>query len=388
MNEKTVRLYEEDSYIKEFDAVVLDCISEKGAFYIELDKTAFFPEGGGQLADTGTLSGAKVSDVQEKDGRILHKTDREFACGETVHGEINWDDRFDRMQNHSGEHLVSGIINSKFGLNNVGFHLGETVTFDMDGALTFEQLAEVEYEANRAVYENVSITASHPSDEELAGMTYRSKIEGLENTRIVTIEGYDCCACCAPHVARTGEIGIIKIVECFPVRKATRIVIACGFRALEDYRIKHNINKEIMGLLSAKTYEIAEGVKRLLGNFNDSKKTIQKLSGEKALLSLGEITRMPEGYSYAFTDNISSDDMIFCINHCKENGLSNIAIFAGSDAAGYRFSVSSADADAHSVIKSVIGGLGGRGGGADLFYQGKLQAERSAIEQALSEIKL
>ena len=384
----TKKLFETDSYIKEFDAVVLDCVCEKGAYFVELDCTAFFPEGGGQLADTGTLSGAKVSDVQEKGGRILHKTDREFAQGETVHGEINWDDRFDRMQNHSGEHLVSGIINSKFGLNNVGFHLGETVTFDMDGTLTFEQLAEVEYEANKAIYENVSITASFPSDEELESMTYRSKIEGLENTRIVTIDGYDCCACCAPHVARTGEIGIIKIVDCFPVRKATRIVISCGFRALEDYRAKHNINKEIMGLLSAKTYEIAEGVKRLLQSFNDAKKNIQKLSGEKALLSLGEITKNPEGYSYAFTDNISSDDMIFCINHCKENGAANMAVFSGNDASGYRFSISSADSDAHSVVKEVIGGLGGRGGGADLFYQGKLQAERSAIEKALSEIKL
>lgn len=199
------KLYENDSYMKKFTAVVLNCIPDGDYFQVVTDKSAFFPEGGGQNADTGFLGDARVLDVQEKDGIVYHKTDRPLEPGTDVEGEIDWEKRFSNMQQHSGEHIVSGIVHRKYGYDNVGFHLGdENVTLDFNGPLTKEDLSQIERDANRAVFENRAITVSYPSKDALALLTYRSKIEIDGQVRIVTVDGYDVCACCAPHVARTG----------------------------------------------------------------------------------------------------------------------------------------------------------------------------------------
>lgn len=388
MGNRTIRIYDTEPHAKEFDAKVLGCHAENGAFYVELDKTAFFPEGGGQAADTGTLNGIKVTDVQEKGGVILHKVNGEIAEGTAVHGVLDWEQRFVRMQNHSGEHIVSGTINRLFGYNNVGFHMDESVTLDVDGTLDAEQIAEVERISNEAVVNNVPITITYPTDEELSSMTYRSKLEGLENTRIVTVEGYDCCACCAPHVERTGEIGVIKILNTMRIAEGTRVFIACGWKAYEDYRKKHELNKEIMGILSAKTYDTADAVQHLLDNYNELKKANKALSEEKALLSLSEIKGREDGFYFTFAAGLSSEDIRFCINHCMEQGYKNIAVFAGNDASGYRFAVSCGSDEAYNGIKELLKGLNGRGGGSNAFFQGQVKSDRASIENALMGFSL
>ena len=214
----TEKLFYQDSHLTEFEAKVLSCEpvnpdilpGHSGEYAAELDRTAFFPEGGGQYADTGVLGGVRVTDVQEKDGRILHLLEGPLEPGTCVSGRIDWEERFMKMQQHSGEHIVSGLVHSAFGYNNVGFHLGsEDCTMDFDGELSKEQLVHIEQEANRAVWKNLKIQALYPSAEELARMEYRSKIEIEGQVRIIVVPGYDVCACCAPHVSYTGEIGQI-----------------------------------------------------------------------------------------------------------------------------------------------------------------------------------
>ena len=206
----TEKLYELDSYIKTFSATVLECVPRGNGYAVRLDRTAFFPEGGGQAADTGMLGGVTVTDAQIVDGAIWHYTSAPLSVGDTVEGVLDWNTRFSRMQHHTAEHIVCSIAHRWHGMSNVGFHLGsEDVTLDLSGELTREQINAIEDEANRVVWSNVGVVATIPSAEELATLTYRSKKELDGDVRLVTIDGVDCCACCAPHVARTGEIGII-----------------------------------------------------------------------------------------------------------------------------------------------------------------------------------
>ena len=215
----TEKLFYSDSHLREFTAEVVSCEKRDGHYEVELDRKAFFPEGGGQYADTGTLDEMQVCDVQEKDGRIFHIMEDKseqipeyFTVGRSVSGRINWEERFMKMQQHTGEHIVSGLVHARFGYNNVGFHLGsEDCTMDFNGIITKEELQEIEREANRAVWKNLPAEVLYPTEEELASMEYRSKIEIEGQVRIVVIPGYDVCACCAPHVKYTGEIGLIKL---------------------------------------------------------------------------------------------------------------------------------------------------------------------------------
>ena len=216
----TVRLYENNSYIKTFDAVVLSCEEKDGAYFIVLNQTSFFPEGGGQYADKGTIGEATVLDVQIKDEIITHKIDKPINVGESVTCKIDWDTRFSRMQHHTGEHIVSGVIHNIYGYNNVGFHLNDhIVTLDTDGPLNEQDIAKIELEVNKVIYANKKINVIYPSASELSNYDYRSKLDITENVRLVEIEGVDLCACCAPHVAQTGEIGIIKIISFIPYKK-------------------------------------------------------------------------------------------------------------------------------------------------------------------------
>lgn len=210
----TKKLYDLDSHRRDFTAAVLRCDADGERYAVVLDQTLFFPEGGGQPADTGVLGGARVLDVQITQEAIVHYTDAPLTPGAQVRGEIDWPQRFRRMQGHSGEHIISGLIHSEYGLDNVGFHLGQdTITMDYNGELTWPQLMHIEQLANEAVYRNVPIRTEYPSPEQLAQMTYRSKLDLTEDVRIVTVEGYDVCACCAPHVSCTGEIGAIKFTS-------------------------------------------------------------------------------------------------------------------------------------------------------------------------------
>ncbi|MBE6733414.1 MAG: alanyl-tRNA editing protein [Ruminococcaceae bacterium] len=260
----TEKLYDIDSHLKSFEATVLECLKCEDKFKVLLNKTAFFPEGGGQPADKGTLDGVQVLDVREEADGIYHYLGNPLEVGSTVKGELCWECRYDRMQNHSGEHIISGIVHRLYGYENVGFHLSDiTVTLDFDGELSEEQLSLVERLANEVVWRNSEFKTYYPTREELKNLSYRSKKEIDGDIRIVEIEDCDMCACCAPHVKSAGEIGIIKMLDTERLRGGIRIYIKCGIRALADYGERYKNELSIGNLMSVKQNEIVDGVKML-----------------------------------------------------------------------------------------------------------------------------
>lgn len=266
----TIKLFEQDSHLRQFMAKVMACVpfipteEDTPRWEIELNQTAFFPEGGGQAADMGTLGEARVLDVQEKDSRILHLVDAPLVPGEMVPGEIDWDHRFPLMQLHSGEHIVSGLVRKHHGFDNIGFHMGsDVVTIDFNGELTEPALAAIETLANEAVFANLPVEARYPEPEFLADMLFRSKREIDGAVRVVTVPGYDDCACCGVHVKRTGEIGLVKLLSSRRYKGGTRIEMVAGHLALRDYAARHRQITGISVALSAKPLETAQAVLRL-----------------------------------------------------------------------------------------------------------------------------
>ena len=334
---------------------------KEGCYAVELDRTAFFPEGGGQYADTGKLKAAKVSDVREKNGRILHITDQPFEAGEIVEGEIDWETRFMKMQQHTGEHIVSGIVHARYGFNNVGFHLGtEDCTMDFDGEISKEALQEIELEANRAVWKNLTIEVSYPSKEELEELDYRSKIEIEGQVRIVSVPGYDICACCAPHVERTGEIGMIKLVNMQRYKGGVRVTMLCGSRALTDYEKKQEQNRKISALLCAKEYDTAEAVGHLKEELDSLKRTL--VEKERQLVHVwAQSVPEEEKTVCMFSEDISADAMRQYVNEVLGKERILCAVFYGNDAAGYRYVIGSRTQDLRAFSKMLNAAFEGRG---------------------------
>ena len=287
----TEKLYYEDAYLHDFTAVVTACEAGKNGFLIELDRTAFFPEGGGQPADTGRVGEAVIRDVHEKEGRILHYADHTLPVGERVSCAIDFEQRRRRMQNHSGEHVFSGTVHRLYGLNNVGFHMGaECMTIDFDGELSEAELTAAESAANEALREDLAVRVFYPSPEELAALEYRSKKELTGQVRLVEIPGVDLCACCAPHVRRTGEIGVIKLLSAERHRGGVRLELLCGLDALDDYRRRQEETGAVSRLLSVPREQIAAAVERQLEQQAKQKERI-------AALSLALASRIAESFA-------------------------------------------------------------------------------------------
>ena len=375
----TEKLFYQNSHLAEFRARVLSCEqapaglfgeNAKGRWAVELDRTAFFPEGGGQYSDTGVLGGAEVTDVQEKDGRIWHLTGSPLSPGSSVDGKIDWEERFMKMQQHSGEHIVSGLVHSGFGYNNVGFHLGsEDCTMDFDGEITREQLVEIEIEANRAVWKNLEIQTLYPSKEELAGMEYRSKIEIEGQVRIIVVPGYDVCACCAPHVARTGEIGLIKLTHMQRYKGGVRVTMLCGVRALEDYRTKQEQAGEISALLCAKENEIAESVRHLREEADSLK---YELGDKEKKLVAARAQMIPKDGKpvCVFVEDVEADSMRLLMNQVLDDGHGLCAVFLGDENDGYRYVIGSRSQNMRELVKEFNAAFDGRGGGRPEMVQG------------------
>ncbi|MDO5590731.1 MAG: alanine--tRNA ligase-related protein [Lachnospiraceae bacterium] len=376
---ETEKLFYEDSHLQEFDATVLSCEVYKEQYKVVLDRTAFFPEGGGQYADTGMLGDVKVLDVHEKEGVIYHTTEQPLEEGSTVKGKINWTERFEKMQQHTGEHIVSGLLHEKYGYNNVGFHLAsDYCTMDFDGSLTKEQLREIELLANQAVWKNVDVEVTYPSKETLADLDYRSKIEIEGQVRIVTVPGYDVCACCAPHVKKTGEIGVIKLVNMVNYKGGERITMLCGARALRDYEAKDVNGKEISALLCAKELEIAEAVSRLKDEQQSLKGKVADLSGKLLAYRAKEIS-VEEQVVAVFDGNLSGNEPRELMNQLLNRGAKICAIFAGTDEEGYRYVIGSKDADVRPLSKKLNESFQGRGGGKPEMTQGSLKGREEDI---------
>ena len=374
----TEKLYYLDSHLFVFDAEVLSCREGKGGWEIVLDRTAFFPEGGGQMADTGRIGEAHVSDVHERGGEIRHLCDRPLEPGR-YDCEIDRERRLRRMQNHSGEHVFSGIAHQKFGVENVGFHMAdECMTIDFDRELSWEELSEVEYEANLAVRANVPVRAYFPEAEELAALEYRSKKELSGAVRIVEIAGIDRCACCAPHVSATGEIGAIKLLTAERHRGGVRLTLLCGMDAIDDYRRKQQSAAAISALLSAKRDEITPAVERLLENEAGLKERLSVLSmGYAGLLS--ERYEPTEGNICVFDAVLSDASARELVNRLGEK-CAVAALFLGSDEEGWRYIIGSRRVDLRACAKTINAAISGRGGGRSEMIQGSASASAETIQ--------
>mgnify|MGYP003204248372 CR=1 FL=1 len=382
----TEKLFYLDSHLQRFSAQVEQCVPDGENWQIVLDRTAFFPEGGGQYADTGILGSARVLDVQEKDGVIFHRTDAPLSVGDCVEGRIDWDLRFMKMQQHTGEHIVSGLVHKRFGYQNVGFHLGsEDCTMDFNGEITKEEIREIEWEANRAVVRNLEVEVTYPDQKVLQTLVYRSKIEIEGQVRIVSVPGYDICACCAPHVERTGEIGMIKLVNMQRYKGGVRVTMLCGSRALTDYEKKQEQNRKISALLCAKEYETAEAVGHLKEELDSLKRTL--VEKERQLVHIwAQSVPEEEKTVCMFSEDISADAMRQYVNEVLEKERILCAVFYGNDAAGYRYVIGSRTQDLRAFSKMLNAAFEGRGGGKPEMVQGTVKGEAGKIREWIQKI--
>ncbi len=383
----TEKLFRADPYMKSFKAVVLSCREKNGKFLIELDKTCFYPEGGGQNADNGSLNGIFVGDVHEQEGVILHSCDYPLEIGSEVKGEIDWQRRFSLMQHHTGEHIVSGIVHRLFGLDNVGFHMGsEMVTVDFNGELSAEELERIELEANRAVFANIEVLESYPPAEELAEMSYRSKKALTGEVRIITIPEIDTCACCGTHLARTGEVGLIKLLSPMRYKGGVRIGLLCGERALADYRLKDSQTAEISRLLSVKQNESASAVSRLISRLEETKSALT-LAKTALFEQKLESVDFSEPNICLFDEELSADELKRFGGILQRKCMETAALFTG-ESKNYRYVIAASAKDARAVSKQLHAALGGKGGGQKELTQGFVPAEREEIERFFSTLSV
>lgn len=382
----TEKLYYQDAYAVKFTAKVLECREEKKNWSVILDRTLFYPEGGGQPADMGILGDAKVLDVHEKDDIILHTTDRPLEVGTTVEGEIDWERRFDLMQNHSGEHILSGVICGKYGCDNVGFHMGkEIITIDLNTKIPEEDLPYLEEKANEAIWKNAAVGVRYPSKEELAEIDYRSKKELEGQVRIVNVGEYDCCACCGTHVKTAGEIGLIKIISTQNYKGGTRMELLCGKRALQDYRRKNEVSAEVGKLLSVPTEKIDHAVKNVLTERDELTQTLTQIKWNYFHL---KAEQMPEG-----TENIlffgeglglNSKDMTHFADLLLKKGAKRAAVFSPTGE-GFAFVLLTSEKDGRVFTDAMKEPFACKGGGKPDAVQGRVSGEKKAIRAFFAE---
>ena len=380
---ETQRLYYADSHMRTFEGTVLDCRPAKKGFDIALDRTCFFPEGGGQYGDRGTLlplsggEGVSIRHTREADGVIWHEADRPLDPGTRVAGELDWPLRFARMQCHSGEHIASGLFHTLHGLDNVGFHLGdEEMTIDLSGPVTWSEVQEVERRANAAVALDLPVEVCFPDPAQLATMDYRSKLELTRDVRIVTIPGVDRCACCAPHVKRTGEIGLIHFLSMQNWKGGVRLRLLCGSRAVEDVMAKQHSVGEISSLLSVKQGEIAQGVRRVLEELEQAKAKAAALGRQAAQAMAGALPE-PIGDPILFTQ-LDTDALRALVNGAVDKGAGICAAFA-QQGDRWQYILGSAQTDLRPLAKELNAALSGRGGGSAQMVQGSVTAGRAEI---------
>ncbi len=376
---QTIRLYETDSHLRTFEAEVVACRAEGRHFAVELDRTCFYPEGGGQPGDTGVIGGVRVTDTHAKDGAVIHFCEQPLAVGSHVTGEIDFERRFSFMQQHSGEHILSGLIHKHFGYENVGFHMGaDAVTIDFNGELTQEQLDALEREANMVIWSDVPVLTRCPSAQELETIPFRSKKALTGQVRIVTIPGADICACCGTHVSHTGEIGLLVILSCVRFHEGVRMEILCGAPAFDYVRTVMRQNRQVSGLLSARPSETAQAAARLLDEHHALKARVSGL--ERQHFSSLADSFAGSGDVLLFEPELSPDGVRQLADLVMHACGGRAAVFSGADGAGYRYAVAQEDGDLRALTHALNEALHGRGGGKPFFVQGSVQAGRAEIE--------
>lgn len=383
----TTKLYDTDSYMTEFEAMVLSCTKCDKGYETILDRTAFFPEEGGQCCDTGTIDGIRVTDVQIKDNTVYHYMEAEIPKGKKVIGKIDFAPRFRNMQNHTGEHIICGIAHRLYGYENVGFHLGaDYVTMDLSGPLDKNQTDEIELMANEAVWANHKVNAYYPQKDELETINYRSKSDIEGDIRIVEIENCDICACCAPHVARTGEVGIIKIIDSYPHRGGVRLTILCGTDALMDYRARFEQSAKVSSLLSVKQGEIAIGVEKVLEDMSALKRELSEKTKKYTDMLITSVPDTNDSICI-FETGLDPNAMRSIANGLVKKTKGIAAVMSESDSDGYNYIMASESIALRVIAKDINTALAGRGGGNDAMIQGTLKADRKTIEEYIMKIK-
>lgn len=380
---ETEKLYYQDAAMREFDGTVLSCTAEGQHWAVVLDKTAFYPEGGGQGADTGRLGASAVLDTQEKDGVIVHTCDKALPAGGTVRGAIDWDRRFDHMQQHSGEHIVSGMLCSAYHCDNVGFHMGaESIIIDYNADIPWEGVLEIEQRANRYIWENHPLEVLWPTPAELAALPYRSKKALSGAVRLTSFPGADLCACCGTHVSASAQVGLVKFIGWQKFRDGVRLELLCGGRAMAYLSASWEQNRQVGQLLSVKPDKTFAAVSRLRQELLTVKETADALE-EASFASLAA--------QYAGAGNVAvvrppmePDKLRRLCDAVSRSCGGRCAVFAG-EGETYKYAVIHAGTDISPWVKALNGALRGRGGGRDGFAQGSLSADIAAIETFCKE---
>ena len=376
---ETKELYYDNPFLRRFAAVVTSCEEAKGGWAVTLDQTAFYPEGGGQPYDTGTLGGAQVREVREKDGVIVHLCDAPLAAGAAVEGAIDWARRFDHMQQHSGEHICSGLICARFHCDNVGFHMGaDAVTIDFNADIPWEALLEIEAEANRYIYEDHPIDIRLCRGAALDAIDYRSKKPLAGDVRIVSFPGADCCACCGTHVASSGQVGLVKFLSVQKFRAGVRIELLCGGRALRYLSACWEQDVRVAQALSVKPAASFAAVERLLGELSALKLRCARL--EEAAFAQIAAQYEGKGDVLLFEDEMNGDSVRRLCDAVANACGGRCAVFAGAGNT-WKYAIGQADGDLRALTKALNAALCGRGGGKPNFVQGSVNAARAAIEE-------
>ena len=375
----TEKLYYKDAYTKEFSAEIISVTESDKGYDVVLDKTAFFPEEGGQSSDTGYIDDAKVVYVYESDGVIHHLTDKALPMGK-VNCKIDFDDRFEKMQCHTAEHILCGIIHSLFGFDNVGFHLGaDEVTFDVNGVLDREQLNRVEELANKAVFSNLEVEAYFPTPNQLSTFEYRAKLDITEGVRLIKIGDVDICACCAPHVSKTGEIGLIKILDFMKHRGGTRIWMVAGKRALRDYTARYDNIKRISAMLCTPQLETAATLESYIADSEAAKASLKLAKIKIAELEAERVENAEANAVYLLPD-FTNPELIAFSNIANKKIKGMLVALSGVEN-DYKYVISSNSVDLRSKSKDINSALCGRGGGRPEMIQGSFNTSIDKIKE-------
>ncbi len=403
-NGQTRRIYDTDGMCTVFSAGIVEAGTSEEGDYIVLDETAFFPGGGGQQCDSGyieTADGRKieVSKVSNVDGQIRHYTTQPLPEGTKIKGYVDEKIRYARMQNHGSEHLISGLIKSLYGFENVGFHMTDNeVVIDAGGPLSDEQLRIVEERANEAVFKNVPFIISFPTPEEAKNTDYRSKLDTFDDIRLVTVEGYDVCACCAPHVNSTGQLGVIKIVSAVPHRGGTRLIVTAGMNAYRDYVMLHDDNAKIMELLSSpreKTAEFAAGLSEKLMSQKEEigslRKELSRVYTSMVVESLKDQDLKAGEPAVLFLNPLDPKGLRDLVNECTGVCDALICAFTGDEENGYRYILAqnkeaSKTVDLKAVAADFNGKCNASGGGSAIMIQGTCSSGRKVIEDYFADM--
>ena len=376
---ETRKLYYEDCHLQVFSGRVLSCVQADKGWEIILDATAFYPEGGGQAADRGTLGNRQVIHVFERGEQVVHLCDGALEMGARVEGVIDYHLRFPRMQQHSGEHIVSGILFRRYGWQNRGFHMGtDIITVDTEGVVPAEDLPAIEAEANAAVWANLPVKTWYPTAEELKTIPYRSKKELTGPVRIVEFPGTDICACCGTHVQATGEVGLVKLLSSVNFRSGSRIEMAFGEQALRLLNTAYEQNKLVSQAFSAQIQETGAAAKRMNDALSQLKYRIVGL--ERQIFAATAEKYAGKGHVLHFEADLDTTALRELTDAIAETCGGNACVFSGSDEGGYAYCLAARNGDLRALGKEMTGALQGRGGGKPNFQQGRVQATRERIE--------